>query len=506
MKRLIGVLLTLLLLGSVVGIAIPVDPDTVPPRGVLPRAWACYETCVLPNYIVADDFNMNGWLDLAVSCLGNSVVNVYNNTNGIFNVGASPVPITVGTGPTALITGHIVGVFNGLPDIGVLSTLTAGSGVLPVQQIPNGNALAIGIPLGGLPATGLVHMAGGYFDNNNLLDIAVVEIAPGGVWNLYIYDDAGAQITPGVPNGVPIVLPGPPVFVSTADFDQDGWPDIAVLCATTPASVTIYYNTGNIINGGVRFAPGPLPNTSVTALWAPLAPTGMDVGDFNDDGYPDLVVVGNAAGIPVRGYAQVLLNDVPTTLGSPIGLTAVDTAMQTWGFNTRFVEVADFDGNGRDDFATANYDSDTVTIFLTDSLFLIQDHRPVDPDYCLCPKQRDEDLLDITFKLFKIELQCGHFPIGLAAGDFDRNGKMDLAVALQSADDDLCAQNPSCIEIDFDIACGFNVNQQTHQQILAARGLNGTETEECLPCKEEPCESNTPPSTDIQTEGDSKNP
>ena len=497
MKRLAVILLGILVVG-VVGLGNPVPASDGPPLGLPPRAYACYETCVLPNYIVADDFDMNGWLDLAVSCVGNNVVGVHTNANGIFAL--APLIIAVGPGPTALTTGHI-GVFDGFPDIGVLSTLTAGSGVPPVEQIPNGAGPAVGIPLGGLPANNLVHMVGDYFDNNNLLDIAVVETGPN---LLYVYDDAGNLLTPG---GAPIALPGPPVFVCTADFDQNGWADIAVLCAGNPASVAVYYNNGAIA-AVARFGVGVISalgtGLTITALWAPLVPTGMDVGDFNDDGYPDLVVVGNA-GAPPQGFAQVLLNTVPTPTVSAIGLAAVYPAMQTWGFNTRFVEVADFDGNERDDFATANYDSDTVTIFLTDALGLVQDHRPVDPNYCLCPEQRKKDLLDIAFKLFKIELRCGHFPISLAAGDFDRNGKMDLAVALQSADEELCAQNNSCIEIDFDIACGFNKNQRTHQQILVDRGLQDKEKQQCPECKEEPCAGNVPPKAEIQTESETKN-
>jgi len=496
-KRLVWILLALLVLGSVVGVATPVDASTVPPPGLPPRAHACYISCVLPNYIVADDFNMDGWLDLAVSCIGNNVVDVYTNAgNGLFPVPPNPVAFAVNPGPVALITGNI-GVYNGFPDIGVLSTLTVGSAALPVTQIGNGVAPPAGVPTPGLPNTGLVHMAGGYFDNNNLLDIAVVSSAGGN--NLYVFNAAGAQVTPGA---APIVLPGVPVFVSTADFDQNGWSDIAVLCLGAPATVTVCYNNGNIAGGGaVQFAPG---GVTVTPLWLPLIPTGMDVGDFNADGYPDLVVVGNVpVGGFLQGYAQVLLNSVPTVPAAPIGFIAFP-AMQTWGFNTRFVEVADFDGNGRDDFATANYGSDTVTIFLTDGLpALIPDNRPVVPPYCLCDDQRKADLLNIAFKLFKIEVKCGHFPIGLAAGDFDRNGKMDLAIALQSADDNLCAQNPSCIEIDFDISCGFNANQQTHQAVLAGRGLNGKELEQCSSCKD--CGGNTPPKPEIQTESDSKN-
>jgi len=501
-------------LGGLVGFGqAPVPTDDGPPAGLLPRAWACYPTGVLPDYIVAADFNQNGWLDLAVSCAGSNAVWTYFNTTAIpggplFNIQA---PIAVPGGPVALVTGHIgdtrtgntaaaplnekLGAFDGHPDIGVLSTTnTTGnpsvvSWIAPTTGTPP-PILCPNIVLPGLPINGILHIAGADFTHNNQLGLAVAANN-----NVYIYD--WIPLDPGPPKVLgfyaaippsPCALPGRPVFVSTGDFDQNGWADVAVLCqgagpGGTNASVQIFYN----IRG--TFIPGPN-----VGLFVPIVPTGMDVGDFNADGYPDLVIVGN---VGARGFAQVLLNTIPAGTGA--GFTALP-AMATWGFNTRFVEVLDADGNGRDDFATANRDSDTITVFLTDVLpGLVNDNRPVDPPYCLCEAQRKRDRLDITFKLFKIELRCGHFPVSLAAGDYDYNGKMDLAVALESADKELCAQNPSCIEIDYDIACGFNANQVPHQNL----GIN--ESTSCPACKE-PCGGNTPPSTEIQTESGTKNP
>ena len=238
-KRVLLILLAVAVIGGVTTLGEPVAANTVPPPGLSPRGWACYTTCVLPNYIVADDFNMDGWMDLAVSCIGNNVVDVYTNAgNGLFPL---PVAFAVNPGPTALITWN-TGIYDGLPDIGVLSTLTVGSPAVPVTQIPNGIAPPVDVSTPGLPQTGLVHMAGGYFDNNNLLDIAVVSTAGGN--NLYVFSSAGPQLTPGPGGGAPILLPGIPVFVTSADFDQNGWLDIAVLCLGAPATVTVYYNNG----------------------------------------------------------------------------------------------------------------------------------------------------------------------------------------------------------------------------------------------------------------------
>jgi len=477
----------------------PVPANDEKPAGLPPRAWACYPTCVLPSYIVTDDFNVDGWLDLAVSCSGTSDVWIYGNQGtGIFNVPTAPpappapapsaivlVP-PIPSNPIALVTGQFVGAgnampgFDGWPDIGVLSGFTG-----QVRGIAGGAGLASPaalLPAPFAPIPGALHMAGGDFDYDGRLDFAVITAA-----GLYILQSSAGYVVP------PILPRAGAVFVVTGDFDRNGWIDIAVLVNASPGySIQVYRN-----NGGTfipwALTPG-VPNF--------LVPTGMDVGDFNADGYLDLVVIGNTTGVPARGFAQVFLNSVPVT-GAVDGLIPqFPLAMSTWGFNSRFVTVLDADGNGRDDFAVANWGTDTVTIFLTDALpALVVDKRPVDPRYCLCDDQRKKDLLDIQFKLFKIELKCGHFPIGLAAGDFDHNGKMDLAVALQSSDKELCAQNPSCIEIDFDIACGFTSQQTPHGSLPGVSG----ESQQCPECKEEPCVENVPPKAEIQTESETKN-
>jgi hypothetical protein len=288
-----------------------------------------------------------------------------------------------------------------------------------------------------------------------------------------------------------------PIALAAADFDQNGWEDVAVV--TSGSTLYVFFNGA----GGV-FGPslGPIQ------VAIPI-PTAIDVGDFDADGFPDIVVVGNrppttGTGQP-SGLAQVFMNQVHQNIPTaswgtfqPLG------AMLTWGFNAKAVEVLDADGNGRDDFAVANWGSATVTVFLVDAQALVNDTRNT-RGQCLNPAGMAPDRLQIGFQLFKIELKCGYYPIALAAGDFDRNGKMDLAVALQSADEELCAQNNSCIEVDYDIACGFvaasgPVTGQTNHNSLPGP----QENQECT-CKEPPCGGNTPPSTDIQTGTDSKN-
>lgn len=379
MKKLVWTLVWMVALG-LLGTQVFGANENTPPPAITPAdvnsTFACYPTCILPNYIIAEDLDSDGWLDLAVSCFGNSQVWTYqnlgappSNLSGVFFAPLGPSlnppgldsPIGVPLGPVALVSGRfgliadkakgaikkgdqIAGV-DGYPDLGVLSSVS--------QQVTGVNfgATAPPQPIPGLwnapnplPAPP-VHMAVGDFDRaDGLSDVVVLDAGIPSLGTppaLYFYTSAGF-VGAAVPWN--ILLPSfEPTFVVVADFNQDGWEDVAV--SDTASTVTIYY----IVDGT------PIGNFPI-ALGA-ISPTGMDVADFNNDGFPDIVVVGNNnAG---NGFAQVLLNTV-----LPRGFRLLPP-QPTWGLNARFVEAFDADGNGWPDFAVANFDSHTITIFLT---------------------------------------------------------------------------------------------------------------------------------------------
>src|SRR5437899_10030713 len=76
----------------------------------------------------------------------------------------------------------------------------------------------------------------------------------------------------------------------------------------------------------------------------------MTKGDFNRDGIPDLVVTNLFS-----GSVSVLLGNGDGTFRAPVAFGA--------GSSPVFVAVGDFDGDGAQDLAVANYHS-TVSVLL----------------------------------------------------------------------------------------------------------------------------------------------
>jgi len=476
-----------LLLVSGLLVAAPVAPYGDPAPGLKPRSWACYQTCVLPTDILATDITGDGWTDLAVLCSATGQVhfldNLANDGPGVFGPINPPdkQPPPRGTfqppqgttprfdggyqlGPAGAGNVRILYLDVNVPRLGEASPTNADFDVTPI------------------PAN-TVGLLADDFNHDLTIDL------------ILLLDDAVV-----FPNPVTVQLSAVPVAAVQGDFNQDAWLDFAVLLSN--GSIIVFYN--NQYGAGLTFTAGaPIAGLDIAT------PTAIAAGDFNGDGLLDLVVVGSNP--PERGfglqdgYAQVFLNTLSTAPVGAVGFVPAGDPMRTWGFNPKAVEALDADGNGFDDFAVANWGSATVTVFLTKIVGVQPDKRASDDKHCVPDQKR----ATISFVLFKYELQCGYFPIALAAADFDYNGKMDLAVALQSSDEELCAQNPSCIEVIFDVACEFHPAgpkgapaQLPHGEIENVTGEN----DDCpVPCKDD-CGDNAPPEAEIgEEEGESGN-
>ena len=80
----------------------------------------------------------------------------------------------------------------------------------------------------------------------------------------------------------------------------------------------------------------------------------LAVGDFNQDGKPDLAVANNA-----DNSVSILLGNGEGTFRPKIDFPV--------GAGVQGIVVEDFNGDGKPDVATANFDASTITILLNTS-------------------------------------------------------------------------------------------------------------------------------------------
>jgi hypothetical protein len=224
-----------------------------------------------------------------------------------------------------------------------------------------------------------------------------------------------------------------PQYIATADFRHEGKLDL----------VSANYGSGTVSvllgNGDGTFRP-QMQYAATSYAQAPI------VGDFNRDGILDLAV-------PGYGDVAILLGRGDGSFGPPAfysdngayhGITAdfkgdgkLDLAIadsgvsillgngdgtfgpaveyQAGGFSTT-VATGDFNRDGILDLVTSNYDENTVSVLLGNG--------------------------DGTFRTH-VDYATGNNPVGVTVADFNGDGKLDLAVAIPAPGD----QGPGAVSI-----------------------------------------------------------
>ncbi len=326
-----------------------------------------------PRGIVVGDFNRDDRLDLAV--LNQFVPGDYLLENGSVSVllgegdgsfQPQVVYASATTSPTSIVTGDFNG--DGILDLAVDATDADGR--------PAGVNLLLGIGDGSFHpaktvATGIVGaLTAGDFTGDGHLDLVVTETD-------------GFQLLVGDGHGTfepanPVALGNIGVLVQ-GDFTGDGRLDLAASNGSEGVLVLLG-------NGDGTFQP-----QSETPNVVGSNPEAIVAGDFNGDGRLDAAVVDSGS------------DDISVLLGNGDGTFEPAVAFAV-GSDVDAIVAADFNGDGRLDLALgiANDGANTVSVLLGNG--------------------------DGTFQP-QVTYAIASYPSAMVAGDFNRDGRIDLAMA-----------------------------------------------------------------------------
>ncbi len=283
--------------------------------------------------VAAGDFNRDGVADVAVTVTGAGKVAILLGTGAgafgaatTFNVGFSPVSIAIGDFDR-----------DGKPDLAVANQVSNTVSVL----LGNGNGTfgaAVNHAVGNSPSSVVV----ADFDRDGKADIATADGFSASV-SILLGDGAG-----GFAPASNVFVGIRPVSLVPADLDKDGNVDLVVAHETSVSSGTVSVLLGNG-NGLFGFPSG------VTISGAGLSD--VAVADLDGDGNADVVAAVKS------GSVAVLLGNGSGGLGTPASFAV--------GSDPRGIAIADFNGDAKADVAVTNRGSDTVSILLNTTAFVV---------------------------------------------------------------------------------------------------------------------------------------
>jgi hypothetical protein len=352
-----------------------------------------FATGVRPEAVAVGDFNSDGKPDLAVANFFSNTVSVLRNatpTGATLPAFAPQQTFATGPDPSAVVVGDFNG--DGKADLATVNPNYGGSFPSTVSVLLNTTPAGTTTPTFALQQT---FAAGSYsdsiaigdFNGDNKLDLAVANENTATVSVLLNVTPTGATLPAFAPQQT--FTTGPlPASVAVGDFNGDHKPDLAIANA----------NVSVLLDGSapISVAPSFYPQQ---AFASGAGRNSVVVADFNGDGKTDLAVTNS-----LSNTVSVLLNTTPT------GATAPSFApRQTFVIpgGPLSIAVGDFNGDGIPDLAIPDYEYNTVSVLLntTPAGATIPSFTPTQP------------------------FTTGRNPIAVAVGDFNGDGKPDLAVA-----------------------------------------------------------------------------
>ena len=346
-----------------------------------------------PYAIAVGDFDGDGKPDLAVTNHAGSTVSILLNDSeaqaaeGRYRLVAS---FAVGSLPHAVVGGDFNG--DGRPDLATANIGDSSVSILLADSATSGEVHfnVLNLPIEGL---GPIAIAATDFNGDGKLDLATANYY-GGTVSILLNDTVRGSMAArfSVVTSLMAGMDSGPYALAIGDFNGDGKPDLAT-ANSYDNSVAILINDTLRGSREPRFIRAASPAVG-------QGPIAIAVGDFNGDHQPDLVTANH-----YDDSLSILLNETaPGAAGASFGIAANTIVGLNSGLTA--VAVVDFNGDGKPDLVTANDGSDSLSILGNDTA---------------------QGAAAVRFSVVASPVVSGNL-YALAIGDFNRDGKPDLAV------------------------------------------------------------------------------
>lgn len=254
-----------------------------------------------------------------------------------------------------------------------------------------------------------------------------------------------------------ITATGQRINVTTADFDQDGFVDIATT-SQSAGEVTVYRNTTSSTGGNPSF--GSQQEFPISGA----GPWGLDIGDMDGDGLPDLIIGSNGGDQEIH----VLENTSTGTsinFGSPVSISTNPRPNQN-------LAIGDLNGDARPDIAY----TDDVRVGVNGSLGVIINQNCVIPELSPDPAEGGAFCSGDLFTITTIEApgatyswsisgntSPSTFPFGSTnTQDFQLAGSTNATISVTITTPDGCSES---VSRTYDVSPGANTTPNPTIQV-----------------------------------------
>ncbi len=294
------------------------------------------------------DLNGDGKPDMAASNYVANSVSVFLNTT---TPGASTptftakTDFTTGTSPSGASIGDLNG--DGKPDLATTNENSTSVSVL-LNTTPTGNATPTfssktDFIAGTIPSVVSIYD----INDDGKPDMAVANSNSTSV-SVFLNTTTPGATTPTFTAKTDFTTGTTTTSVSICDLNGDGKPDMAATNYSS-TNVSVFFNTMTLGEPAPSF-------TAKTDFTSGNSPLSISIADFNKDGKPDFVTANNSP-----NTVSVILNTTTTGAVAPTFSAKTDFAT---GNGTYAVTTGDFNGDGIPDIAEVSYGSNTVSVFL----------------------------------------------------------------------------------------------------------------------------------------------